>query len=155
MSITREDRAELWVYPNLGNGVVKDDRIELIVTCPVADPGQGCESADDHWYNAEDLVDAGDLNADGTPDLLVKQGKKLWAYHSNGVSLLDGSGPPVLVGDGDWDAYTVAVPGDTDGDGVADLWLRDDVSGDVFRVSGVKGADGKADPAGGAWPRTG
>ncbi|MCX4626345.1 FG-GAP-like repeat-containing protein [Streptomyces sp. NBC_01443] len=143
-----ERKNKLWVYPNPGTGVVQDDRVELTVTCPVADPDLGCETADDHWYNAEDIVDAGDLNADGAPDLLVKQGKELWAYYGNGMGLLDVA-PPVLVGGADWDTHTVVVPGDTSGDGVADLWLRDNASGDVSGVNGVKGSDGKPDPA--AW----
>ncbi|MFJ3909075.1 VCBS repeat protein [Streptomyces sp. 2132.2] len=138
----------LWVYPNTGTGVVQDERTELTVTCPVADPDLGCESGDDHWHDAEDIVDAGDLNGDGAPDLLVKRGKELWAYYGNGMSLLDAAAP-VLVGGADWDAHTVVVPGDTNGDGLADLWLRDNASGDVFAVYGVKGADGKPDPA--AW----
>ncbi|MFI8275759.1 FG-GAP-like repeat-containing protein [Streptomyces sp. NPDC085929] len=142
-----ERKNKLWVYPNPGTGAVLDERTELTVTCPVADPDLGCETADDHWYNAEDIADAGDLNADGAPDLLVKQGKELWVQYGNGISLLD-AGSPVLVGGADWDTQTVVVPGDTNGDGVADLWLRDNASGDVFAVMGVKGADGKLDPAG-------
>ncbi|MFF4297585.1 FG-GAP-like repeat-containing protein [Streptomyces vinaceus] len=141
-------RNTLWVYPNPGSGVVQDERTELTVTCPVADPDLGCESADDHWHDAEDILDAGDLNGDHAPDLLVKRGKELWAYYGNGMNQLDAAAP-VLVGGADWDARTVVVPGDTNGDGLADLWLRDDASGDVFAVYGVKGADGKPDPA--AW----
>lgn len=143
-----ERKNKLWVYPNPGTGAVRDERVELTVTCPVADPDLGCESADDHWCDAEDVVDAGDLNADGAPDLLVKQGERLWACYGNGIGLLDASGPPVLVGGADRDGHTVVVPGDTNGDGLADPWLRQDAPGDVFRVAGVKGADGKVDPAG-------
>ncbi|MFE5809319.1 DNRLRE domain-containing protein [Streptomyces sp. NPDC056491] len=124
----------------------------LTVSCPVADPDSGCAgedpawTGDDHWFNAEAVVHAGDLNADGQPDLLVKQGAKLWAYTASLFASLDAFGGPVLVGDGGWDAVSVLAPGDTDGDGAGDLWVRDDASGDLFAVKGAKDASGQLDP---------
>ncbi|MFG2233106.1 DNRLRE domain-containing protein [Streptomyces sp. NPDC048723] len=144
---------QLRLLPNDGLGSVRPhDGIVLSVFCPVADPDAGCVndnpawSGDDHWSHAEDIADAGDFNGDGEPDLLVKQGARLWAYTGSRSGYLDMNGGPVLVGDGGWDTVSVLVPGDTDGDGATDLWVRDDASGDLFAVKGAKNAAGHLDP---------
>ncbi|WP_405487327.1 FG-GAP-like repeat-containing protein [Streptomyces sp. NBC_00096] len=141
-------KSRLWAYANKGAGVIDErSRTELTVPCPVKDPDSGCDfgddwTGDDHWYNAEQVITPGDLNGDNRPDVLVKQGKQLWAYYSATYLLNE----PVLVGEGDWDKYTVIAPGDTNGDSVPDLWLRDNATGDLFRTYGAKGADGNVDP---------
>lgn len=142
---------KLWTYPNNGFGSVVNNPVELTVACPVKDPATGCDygsdwNGDDHWRNAEQIITPGDLNGDGAPDLLVKQGKQLWAYYGSIFNTLDSNGEPVLVGNGDWDKFTVVAPGDLNGDDVPDLWLRDDASGDVFRTLGSKGPNGLLDP---------
>ncbi|MER6255416.1 FG-GAP-like repeat-containing protein [Streptomyces sp. NPDC001584] len=122
-------RKTLWIYRNNGQGAVGK---------PVA--GTVDRAADDHWADAEQIIAPGDLNGDSVPDILVKQGNKLWAYFNS----IDGSlnvKPPVLVGGTDWDKYTVVAPGDLNKDGVPDLWLRDNAGGDVFRTYGKKSAD--------------
>ncbi|WP_274543617.1 FG-GAP-like repeat-containing protein [Streptomyces sp. 111WW2] len=144
----------LRTYSNAaGNGVVEEaSATELTVSCPIKDPGLGCDygedwDGDDHWHNAEQVVTPGDLNGDGNPDLLVKQGKRLWAYYGNRTTMmLDSGRAPVLVGDSDWDRFTVIAPGDLNNDQVPDLWLRDDTSGDVYRADGKRGPDGYLDP---------
>ncbi|MEU9233691.1 DNRLRE domain-containing protein [Streptomyces subrutilus] len=136
----------LWTYTNDGLGTVAEaSRSQLTVTCPVQDPELGCETGDDHWFNAEQITAAGDVDGDGGPDLLVKQGSELWLYYG-GFPYLDNTAP-VLVGGTGWDSVTVVAPGDVNGDGAADLWLREDATGDVFLVAGAKGADGKLVPA--------
>ncbi|WP_030764962.1 DNRLRE domain-containing protein [Streptomyces sp. NRRL F-2664] len=131
---------QLRVYPNNGLGSVRPhDRIVLSVF--ESDPAAG----NDHWSDAQDIADAGDVNGDGEPDLLVKQGAKLWVYTGSRSGYLDMNGAPVLVGDGGWDTASVIVPGDTDGDGATDLWVRDDASGDLFAVRGAKDAEGRFD----------
>ncbi|MFF8268597.1 DNRLRE domain-containing protein [Streptomyces sp. NPDC016562] len=144
---------QLKVLPGNGLGSVRpQDVMELSVFCPVADPDAGCVkddpawTGDDHWSDAQDITDAGDFNGDGEPDLLVKQGAKLWAYPGSRSGYLDITASPVLVGDGGWDTVSVLVPGDTDGDGATDLWVRDDASGDLFSVKGAKDAAGHLDP---------
>ncbi|MFE2164278.1 DNRLRE domain-containing protein [Streptomyces sp. NPDC059447] len=132
---------QLRVLPNSGLGEVRPHDA-MVLSVFESDPDGG----NDHWSNAEDIADAGDVNGDGEPDLLVKQGAKLWAYAGSRVGYLDMNGAPVLVGDGGWDSVSVLVPGDTDGDGAADLWVRDDASGDLFAVKGAKDAAGHLDP---------
>ncbi|MCC0099845.1 ricin-type beta-trefoil lectin domain protein [Streptomyces flavotricini] len=142
---------KLWAYSNNGQGTAVNNPVELTVACPVKDPTTGCDygddwNGDDHWYNAEQIIAPGDLNGDGVPDLLVKQGKQLWAYYTSIFGTLDSNGQPVLVGNGDWDKFTVAAPGDLNGDGIPDLWLRDNATGDLLRTYGSKGSDGNVDP---------
>ncbi len=152
-----DKRKKLWTYPNNGNGTVTGRSTELTVRCRVPDEEAGCvgDSAwtgNDHWYNAEQVVSVGDINGDTHPDLLVKQGKFLWAYFGNRTARRLDMRTPVLVGDGDWDKYTVIAPGDLNGDGIADLWMRDDVSGDLLRSYGSKAPNGQLDPT--TWGNT-
>jgi hypothetical protein len=147
-----DQREKLRTYPNNGTGTIDDAPVELTVACPVKDPEIGCDygddwNGDDHWYNAEQVISAGDLNGDTHPDLLVKQGKQLWAYYGNRNTLmLDSSREPVLVGNGDWDQFTVVAPGDLNNDGIPDLWLRHNTTGDLYRAYGAKGPNGYLDP---------
>ncbi|MFC4983636.1 FG-GAP-like repeat-containing protein [Streptomyces atroolivaceus] len=145
-------RKNLWTYTNNGLGIATTDYEEgkqaLTVKCPVIDEDYGCVgepgwTGNDHWSDADQIVTPGDINADGKPDLLVKQGKLLWAYYGSYTKRLS---TPVLVGASDWDKYTVIAPGDLNGDGVADLWLRDNASGDMYRALGRKGETGILDP---------
>ncbi|MFD5430251.1 FG-GAP-like repeat-containing protein [Streptomyces sp. NPDC127084] len=155
-----DKKKKLWSYKNNGSGVIDTDKIELTVTCPVKDPDIGCDygddwTGDDHWSNAEQIVGPGDINGDSQPDLLVKQGKQLWAYYGNraGYDLdVAGSQPPVLVGEGDWDKFTVIAPGDVNGDKLLDLWLRENSTGTIWRSYGKKGANGLLDPT--TWGNT-
>ncbi|THA86762.1 DNRLRE domain-containing protein [Streptomyces sp. A0592] len=134
---------QIRVFPNNGLGSVRPHD-GMVLSALESDPVQGT----DHWSDAQDIADAGDLGGDGEPDLLVKQGTKLWAYAGSRSGYLDMNGAPVLVGDGGWDGVSVLVPGDTDGDGATDLWVRDDTSGDLFAVRGTKDAAGRFDPTG-------
>ncbi|TBO60955.1 DNRLRE domain-containing protein [Streptomyces kasugaensis] len=149
-----DKRNQLWIYPNNGTGIASPDRKHpLTVACPDKQPGSdddpdGCSAGDDHWSDADQIIAPGDLNGDGMPDLLVKQGKLLWAYYGNRSEFLDRVGAPVLVGGKDWNKYTVIAPGDLNGDGFADLWLRDDATGDLWCAYGKQGErKGVLDPA--------
>jgi hypothetical protein len=146
------DRYKINVYPNNGAGAAatRDQSPgvqELTLGCPVARPEDGCAAGNDHWQNAQQIVAPGDVNGDGAPDLLVKEGTLLWLYYGTHTMILDELGDPVLVGDNNWDKVTVAAPGDTNGDGLPDLWTRDLATGKVHQRLGQKGPDGAFDPA--------
>ncbi|GJF31539.1 hypothetical protein KNE206_42390 [Kitasatospora sp. NE20-6] len=136
----------LRAYNNNGMGRVNAlDRKELTVACPRQDEENACfEEGDDHWQDAQQIITPGDLNLDGQPDLMVKQGKRLWAYLGSRSGNLDLFGAPVLVGGQDWDLFTVILPGDLNGDGVPDLWLRHNGDGRILRSYGKAAVDGKA-----------
>ncbi|WP_107490262.1 FG-GAP-like repeat-containing protein [Streptomyces wuyuanensis] len=144
-----DSKNKLRVYPNNGKGIInRDSYLQLTVSCPVPRPSGRCKgeegwTGDDHWHNAEQITTGGDINGDTFADVLVKQGKNLWVYYGNRGTQLDKVRPhPILVGESDWDTFTVIVPGDLNGDQLPDLILRDNASGDLYR------SYGKADPTG-------
>ncbi|MFC9246591.1 FG-GAP-like repeat-containing protein [Streptomyces sp. NPDC057136] len=152
-----DKKKKLWTYPNNGSGVISDDYTELTVSCPVVNEELGCIgedtwTGDDHWHNADQIIASGDINGDSQPDLLVKQGKYLWAYYGNRASYTLDVREPVLVGEGDWDKFTVIAPGDLNGDKIADLWMRQNATGDILRAYGEKGSNGYLDPT--TWGRS-
>jgi hypothetical protein len=140
-------KKRLRVYRNNGAGVIKaEPDLSLSVACPVATATGRCKGvSDDHWFDADQVTSGGDLNGDTHPDLLVKQGDKLWVYYGNRTNWLDRVRPhPLLVGGTGfgWDKFTVVVPGDLNNDSIPDLLLRENVTGDLYR------SYGKADPHG-------
>ncbi|MCX4691797.1 DNRLRE domain-containing protein [Streptomyces sp. NBC_01408] len=139
---------KLWVYPNTGLGAVDTlNRFDLSVL----------DEANAHWADADQVTSAGDLDGDGAPELLVRQGAQLWLYYGSASGYVDWVAPVAVGGSGGsgWEGLTVVAPGDTDGDGLADLWVRDDATGELFAVRGSAGADGTLDTAGwGSGPRT-
>ncbi|MGW0390190.1 FG-GAP-like repeat-containing protein [Streptomyces sp. NPDC003042] len=152
-----EQKKRLYAYPNNGSGVIGDQYTELTVSCPVVNEELGCIgderwTGDDHWHDAQQIITAGDLNGDSAPDLLVKQGQFLWAYYGNRAAYSLDVREPVLVGGGDWNKFTVIAPGDLNNDKIADLWLRDDTTGDIWRSYGKKGSNGYLDPT--TWGNT-
>ncbi|MFF3453715.1 FG-GAP-like repeat-containing protein [Streptomyces sp. NPDC002730] len=147
-----DKKNKLRVYPNNGKGIINaDNYLQLAVKCPVASSrckGEAGWTGDDHWYNAEQITTGGDINGDTYADLLVKQGKNLWVYYGNRSTLLDKVRPhPVLVGETDWDKFTVIVPGDLNGDKLPDLLLRNNASGDLYRAYGQADPNGVLDAA--------
>ncbi|MGJ0155039.1 FG-GAP-like repeat-containing protein [Streptomyces sp. CH8.1] len=121
----------LWVYDNNGQGSVIN-AVEKRVSRP----------AENHWSNAEQIIAPGNLDNDGVPDILVKQGDKLWAYFNSVYGNLDDV-TPVLVGGTDWNKYTVIAAGDLNKDDVPDLLLRDNATGDVLSTHGQRSPEPK------------
>lgn len=151
-----DKRKKIYTYKNDGLGKIDpNSRLELKVTCPVRNPDEGCDgeetwAGDDHWYNADQIAAPGDINADGQPDLLVKQGKLLWAYYGNRATDdldLGYTRSPTPVGGTNWDKYTIITPGDISWDGLPDLWLRDDATGDILLAWAEYAPDGGLDAA--------
>lgn len=149
-----DSKNKLRLYPNNGQGVIdRDNYTQLSVSCPVPRPSGRCKgedgwAGDDHWYNAEQVTTDADLNNDTYADVLVKQGRYLWVYYGNRSSQLDKVRPhPVLVGESDWDKFTLITPGDLNGDALPDLLLRANTTGDLYRSYGKADANGTLDAA--------
>ncbi|MFJ8662306.1 FG-GAP-like repeat-containing protein [Streptomyces sp. NPDC093795] len=151
-----DKRKKIYVYENNGFGKIDPEkRTELDVTCPVKNEDEGCEgegswTGDDHYSNADQIAAPGDINGDGQPDLLVKQGKLLWAYYGNRATDdldLGNTRAPTLVGGTNWDKYTIITPGDVTWDGLPDLWLRDDATGEILLAWAKYATDGGLDAA--------
>ncbi|MGW6391201.1 FG-GAP-like repeat-containing protein [Streptomyces sp. NPDC055103] len=145
---------ELWAYPGNGDGKLEDDSNKR-QNLTVADnnnchdhttPGVQC---DNHWRDGAEIVsvpsfsdDDGPVNGPGGPDdvldthdfpdLLVKEGPYLWLYlGSRTGGLLDNFGPPIALGNADWQDMTVMTPGDLNKDGLPEIWARDKVKGTI------------------------
>lgn len=149
-----DNKNKLRLYPNNGQGVIdRENYTQLTVSCPVPRTSGRCKgeegwTGDDHWYNAEQIATDADLNNDTYSDVLVKQGRYLWVYYGNRSSQLDKVRPhPILVGESDWDKFTLITPGDLNGDALPDLLLRANATGDLYRSYGKADANGTLDAA--------
>ncbi|MGR4884227.1 ricin-type beta-trefoil lectin domain protein [Streptomyces sp. LARHCF249] len=117
--------------------------------CTVAATGQTCgsEYAED-WTRVKQLLAVGDAlpEAGATPrnDLLTVESGGTGAAQ---LVLLQGAGttgelrdPIVLVLSlSGWENLTLIAPGDATGDGLPDLWARDNSTGDVYQYANVPG----------------
>ncbi|MGA4545167.1 FG-GAP-like repeat-containing protein [Uniformispora flossi] len=93
--------------------------------------------------------DNGDGTVDGNdnPDLLVLSAGKLWLYYGTKSQFLDEREPPVAIGGTDWGNKTIMTPGDTDGDGLPELWVRETDTGNVYAFPSGKDDVGNFNPA--------
>ncbi|MFJ5712127.1 FG-GAP-like repeat-containing protein [Streptomyces sp. NPDC093105] len=79
----------------------------------------------------------GDLNGDRCADVYARVGDQLRAYRPGCGKVLTASSPYTLVGSG-WGQYDVLTsPGDVNGDGFADLVVRQASTGDVYFYGGT------------------
>ncbi|GFH38420.1 VCBS repeat-containing protein [Streptomyces pacificus] len=152
-----ERRDRLWIHANDGAGAIDTSDVrELNVW----------EPENDHWQGAGQILAIGDvdgpldLDGDGTigpddrpghPDLLVKQGDRLWLYFGSPSGYLDEylEQPPVLIGDGEWSSHDIAAPGDASGDERVDMIARNRSTGVLYRYDGT-GPNGEGLGAGGS-----
>ncbi|MGR6999262.1 FG-GAP repeat domain-containing protein [Yinghuangia aomiensis] len=114
------------------------------------------EAANRTWGAGGQVVSLGtvnDDNADGLydeddyADLLVLSSGKLWLYYASKSSMLDELAAPVAIGGTDWADKTIMTPGDTTGDGLPELWVRENTTGLVYAYPSRTDANGNFDPA--------
>lgn len=131
----------LWVYPDAGYGAL-GSRVAM-----------GGRPAG--WTSATAVLSAGDLNGDGTLDLVVRDGSGLWLYPGDPAATAPAlaTAAPVLLSGGDWSGLDVLAPGDADGDGDLDLWARDRATGTLWLYpnSGAGALGTRTAVTGGTW----
>ncbi|AZM93769.1 hypothetical protein D1J60_35170 (plasmid) [Streptomyces sp. W1SF4] len=117
--------------------------------CTVAATGRPCgTSYATDWSRVRQILAVGDA----LPEQGVEPRNDLLTVESNGsggsqLVLLQGKAstgalrdPVVLVLSGSgWDDLTLIAPGDTTGDGLPDLWARDNTTGEVYQYANAAG----------------
>ncbi|MFF3216968.1 LamG-like jellyroll fold domain-containing protein [Streptomyces sp. NPDC002886] len=128
-------------------------------TLDVARPVEGCTVATTdkpcgtayigNWSRVKQILAVGDVLPDASTttqrnDLLTVEsngagGTQLILFQGKaGTGQLIDPGTFVLSTSG-WDDLTLMAPGDATGDGLADLWARDDSTGDIYQYANVAG----------------
>ncbi|MFE9481343.1 LamG-like jellyroll fold domain-containing protein [Streptomyces spororaveus] len=116
--------------------------------CKVAATGQPCGTEyAENWTRVQQILAVGDAlpETGATPrnDLLTVENDGT----NSSLVLFQGTGatgelrdPLVLVlSPTGWDNLTLIAPGDATGDGLPDLWARDNITGDVYQYANVAG----------------
>ncbi|MGW0120200.1 FG-GAP-like repeat-containing protein [Streptomyces sp. NPDC003327] len=120
---TADSGYRMGFYTGSGSGVIDPNRFTAF------------NAVIKHWAQASQVA-VTDTNKDQKPDVLVKVAGKLYAYLGSRQANLTAMGGPKPVGGADWDKFTIATPGDLNGDGLADLLMREDATGDIYRSYG-------------------
>ncbi|MFJ6797998.1 ricin-type beta-trefoil lectin domain protein [Streptomyces sp. NPDC091268] len=120
-----------------------------LADCTIASTNQPCGSEyAENWTRVKQILAVGDA----LPEVGVDPLNDLITVESNGAGssqlvLFQGKGttgglrdPLVLVlSASGWDNLTLIAPGDATGDGLPDLWARDNATGDLYQYANVAG----------------
>lgn len=122
------DNGDLWIYPNDG-------------AAAGTDPFTSRFAAGTGWDLATALM-LGDVNGDGHPDVVVRDGSgALWIYPNDGATTVNPYVSRYAAGTG-WNGANVMLLGDVTGDGHPDIVTRDDAGNAlVYPHSGVTTGD--------------
>ncbi|MGW3087486.1 FG-GAP repeat domain-containing protein [Streptomyces sp. NPDC001108] len=147
----------LYLFPNNGSGFacseLGEQADEQSPSCQYgAEQLQVFDESNNHWATADQILAIGDVDgppdfdgvgtadAPGFPDLLVKEGDRLWLYFGSPSLYLDADRDPVLIGEGPWSDYDLVAPGDRTGNGHVDLIARDRKTGQLRLFEGTGGS---------------
>ncbi|MFJ8434497.1 ricin-type beta-trefoil lectin domain protein [Kitasatospora sp. NPDC094019] len=121
-------------------------------------PGASCAGYNKtDWHGVKGVLAIGDIDTVGIPDpaadkrrydILTQEddgtGKVgLWLFRGYTGTGTYSSGTPLSRAD--WSNRTLIAPGDATGDGLIDLWVRENSTGNVYQYASRKLADGKPD----------
>jgi FG-GAP-like repeat len=133
----------LWLYANNVNtdgGLAGNDGHYFTRAHRVATTRPACVTGDCTGYTADwsavtQLIAPGDVDGDGYPDVITVESDMLWLFR--GTSTTGALTDPRKIGTSAWNGYTVIASGDSTGDGVPDIWARNNTSGDLFTYPAV------------------
>ncbi|MFD7560364.1 ricin-type beta-trefoil lectin domain protein [Streptomyces sp. NPDC059835] len=118
-------------------------------TCTVAATGAPCGSLDyaSTWAGVKQILAVGDAKpeagADPRNDLITVEsdgnGSRLLLFQGAGSTGTLEKPLVLVLSPSGWDNLTLLAPGDATGDGLPDLWARDNTTGDIYQYANVAG----------------
>ncbi|MEU8582917.1 RICIN domain-containing protein [Streptomyces abikoensis] len=114
--------SDLFLYPGKGDGTIGE---------PVKFKGYGANLD----TSIKKIVTISDATGDGYPDVIVGMKDQLWLYPGDPDNR-PGLKAPVRIGSRGWDDYDIVAADDRNGDGKADLAVRNKDSGMLFLYYG-------------------
>ncbi|MFJ3216605.1 ricin-type beta-trefoil lectin domain protein [Kitasatospora sp. NPDC086801] len=145
------------LYFNRTKAISVERPTTCLVTPGVA--GGSCDTYGPDWTRVKGILAVGDVDTIGIPDpkadkrrydLLTQEddgtGKiELWLYRGAGPTGTYLSATRLSPAGADWSNRTLIAPGDATGDGIVDLWVRENGTGKIYQYPSRKLANGKPD----------